>query len=240
MKAAKPAFPPEFFHGIAHRGLHDAESTENGLSAFKKAIDAGVAFEFDIHLTKDGELAVVHDSDLKRVTGKDGIVEHLTLKELRDGYRLLDGEKIPTLQEVLDLNNERVPMVIELKVYERNYKPLAKKAMEGFEAIKDPSKAIIISFDPRAILPFRKSRFNTSLLVCESHLWTIMFRNRFDSIDVELTILDDRRVLSYAKKKPVNVWTIESEEDLMKCAAASTVTFQHISPEKVREYLSDK
>ena len=49
---------PVFLNGIAHRGLHNKEFTENGMKAFKNAIDHGVAFEYDIHLTKDGELVV--------------------------------------------------------------------------------------------------------------------------------------------------------------------------------------
>ena len=49
---------PVFLNGIAHRGLHNEKFTENGLKAFKNAIDYGVAFEFDIHLTKDKQLVV--------------------------------------------------------------------------------------------------------------------------------------------------------------------------------------
>ena len=108
---------PVFLNGIAHRGLHNKEFTENGLKAFENAINHGVAFEFDIHLTTDGELIVCHDENLKRTTGKEGIIEHMTSKEIRDNYRLLDGGVVPTLQEVFDLNQERVPMVIELKVF---------------------------------------------------------------------------------------------------------------------------
>ena len=96
---------PVFLNGIAHRGLHNKEFTENGMKAFQNAIDHEVAFEFDIHITKDGELVVCHDEDLKRTTGKEGIIEHLTLKEIKDNYRLLDGGEIPTLQEVFDLNH---------------------------------------------------------------------------------------------------------------------------------------
>ena len=89
-----------FWKGIAHRGLHDEARTENGLEAFRNAIAHDKAFEFDIHLTKDGQLVVVHDSDLKRVTGKEGTVEEKTLAELKRDYRLLDGEEIPTLEEL--------------------------------------------------------------------------------------------------------------------------------------------
>ena len=42
---------PVFLNGIAHRGLHNKEFTENGMKAFKNAIDHEIAFEFDIHIT---------------------------------------------------------------------------------------------------------------------------------------------------------------------------------------------
>ena len=64
-----------FLLGIAHRGLHDEVSTENGLDAFKKAIDKNTAFELDVHLSKDGKLIVCHDDNLVRTTSKEGIIE---------------------------------------------------------------------------------------------------------------------------------------------------------------------
>ena len=54
----------------AHRGLHDDEKPENSLAAYKAALDKGYGIEFDVHLLKDGSLAVMHDSDLKRTTGR--------------------------------------------------------------------------------------------------------------------------------------------------------------------------
>ena len=98
----RDSFNPNIFKGVAHRGLHDDKRFENSLSAFKNAIDHDFCFELDIHLTTDNQLVVCHDSDLKRVTGKEGIIEELDSKTLRENYKLLDGEDIPTLQEVFD------------------------------------------------------------------------------------------------------------------------------------------
>lgn len=77
-----------------------------------------------------GAFIVCHDDDLVRTTGKKGVIEELTLKEIKEGYRLLDGEEVPTFKELLDLNHEQSPMVVELKVHKKNYKPLAKAAMK--------------------------------------------------------------------------------------------------------------
>ena len=79
-------YDDRLFKGIAHRGLHDEDNTENGLNAFKRAIENNLAFELDVHLTIDKKLVVCHDSDLKRVTNKDGIIEELTLEEIKSNY----------------------------------------------------------------------------------------------------------------------------------------------------------
>lgn len=62
------------FHGImfAHRGLHSKTHgiPENSMSAFRAAIQKNYGIELDLHLTRDGELVVFHDDDLKRVCGR--------------------------------------------------------------------------------------------------------------------------------------------------------------------------
>ena len=230
-----------FLYGIAHRGLHNEQYTENGLNAFKNAIDHGVAFEFDIHLTKDNELVVCHDEDLKRTTGKEGIIEDLSLKEIRDNYRLLDGGVVPTFQEVLDLNNERVPMVVELKVFRKNYKPLAKKALDMLKQIKDKSKVMIISFDPRSLWPFAYKGFMRSLLVAKSDEYTWPFRLTVESIDLEQVFIREKRVKRYAKRHFVNVWTIQKEEELDSVLpVVDTITFQYLDPELVKNKLTNR
>lgn len=229
---------PRFLKGIAHRGLHNDKFTENGMNAFKNAIDNDVAFEFDIHLTKDGQLVVCHDEDLIRTTGKSGIIEDLTLKEIKDNYQLLDGEEIPTLQEVFDLNQEKVPMVIELKVFRKNYKPLAAKTKEALKCIKDKSKVLLISFDPRSLWPLKREGFIRSLLVAKSDEYTWFFRNTVESVDLDLKLFEEKRVLRYIKRHFTNIWTIENEEQLHKFAPlVDTVTYQFIEPKVVSESL---
>ena len=229
---------PVFLNGIAHRGLHNEKFTENGMKAFQNAIDHGVAFEFDIHLTKDNELVVCHDENLKRTTGKEGIIEDLTLKEIKDNYKLLDGGEIPTLQEVFDLNKERVPMVIELKVFRKNYKELAAKSIEMFKQIKEKKNALIISFDPRSLWPLKHEGFIRSLLVIKSDEYTWFFRHSVESVDLDMTLFEERRVRRYAKNHFTNVWTIDTEEKLKKYAPmVDTVTYQFIDPEVVKQEL---
>ncbi len=237
-KNKKSNYHPSFFEGIAHRGLHGNGVSENSLLAFEKAINAGSAFELDIHLTKDGELVVCHDHDLKRVTGKEGIIENMTLEEI-SSYKLLDGQKIPTFQEVLDLNKERSLIVVELKVYKDNYKALRKKAMEALAQIKDDKKIVIISFDPRALLHIGK-RFKRQLLITPEHDWVWKLRGFYDSVDIEANMSKRKEVIRYRKNGGiVNVWTIETMEqakDLLPYV--DTMTYQFIEPKEVKELLS--
>ena len=229
---------PLLLEGIAHRGYHDKDNTENGLNAFKRAKDHGFALELDVHLTKDDRLIVCHDSELKRTTGKEGIIEELTVDEIKKNYRLLDGEEVPTFQEVLTLINEEVPIVVELKVYHKNYKPLSKRLKIELMNVKDKKNFMLISFDPRALLPFNHSGFIRSLLVAKSDDYTYMFRHFFESVDLEHVLLEEKRIQKYHKKHLVNVWTVEKEEVLDKVLPyVDTITFQHLDCDEVRKKL---
>ena len=232
---------PLILKGVAHRGLHNEEFTENGLKAFKNAIDHNVALELDVHLTKDNQLIVCHDSDLKRTTGKVGIIEELTVEQIKNHYKLLDGGSVPTLQEVLDLVNEQVPILVELKTWKKNNRPLAKRAVEELQRIKDKKNIVIIAFDPRALLYFGKKGFMRSLLIAKSDYYTWHFRFFFESIDIEHVLLTDKKVMRYQRKHMVNTWTIETKEDFEKALPhIDLVTFQHLDVDFIKDNMSKK
>ena len=100
----------------AHRGFHDKPRIpENSLPAFKRAVQCGFGAELDVHLMKDGHLAVIHDASLKRTAGADVLVEDLTAEELRQ-YTLEGTEyHIPLLEEVLPIFAGKAPLIVELK-----------------------------------------------------------------------------------------------------------------------------
>ena len=99
---------------IGHRGAK-AYAPENTLTSFKKALEIGLdAVELDVRKTKDNQLVVIHDADIKRTTDGEGLVSELTLKEIK-GFSAEKGEKIPTLQEALDFLDKKVKVFIELK-----------------------------------------------------------------------------------------------------------------------------
>ncbi len=99
---------------IGHRGAA-GHAPENTLLSFKKAIELGCqAVELDVHLSKDGEVVVIHDHTVDRVTGMTGKVRKMDLADLKKLYCPLN-QCLPTLQEVIDLCKGRVKMFIELK-----------------------------------------------------------------------------------------------------------------------------
>src|SRR4051794_23137839 len=99
---------------VAHRGA-SAYEPENTLRAFEKAIELGADMsEIDLHLSKDGELIVMHDYSVDQTTNGHGAIKEMTLEEIKR----LDagqGEQVPTLQEVIDLVRGRNGLYIELK-----------------------------------------------------------------------------------------------------------------------------
>ena len=98
---------------IGHRGAR-AYAPENTLASFKKALEIGVdAVELDVRKTRDNQIVVIHDADVKRTTNGEGLVSELTLKKIQSFSS--EGEKIPTLEETLDFLGKKVKVFIELK-----------------------------------------------------------------------------------------------------------------------------
>jgi len=86
---------------------------ENTLRSFVRAEQAGMdAIELDLHLSKDGALAVMHDADVDRTTDGKGPIAEKTLAELRE-LDAGDGERVPVFEEVLDA--VRSPLQAEIK-----------------------------------------------------------------------------------------------------------------------------
>ena len=140
----------------AHRGLHGEGKPENSMSAFRAALENGYGIELDIHLLADGDLAVIHDSLLKRTTGAEGRIEDLTTGQLTD-YRL-EGpdDPIPTFSQVLELFDGKAPLIVELKPHGSNHAALCEAACNMLDHYR--GAFCVESFDPRCIYWLRKHR----------------------------------------------------------------------------------
>ncbi len=128
-----------------HRG-NPADHPENTLASFRSAIELGCDMvECDVHLTADGELAVIHDHTLERTTNGRGLVGAHTLAELRE----LDagqGERIPLLEELIELVRDRVGLVIETKQNPIPYPGLEEKLVATLREQGMVEQVSVISF----------------------------------------------------------------------------------------------
>ncbi|HOK65742.1 MAG TPA: glycerophosphodiester phosphodiesterase [Anaerohalosphaeraceae bacterium] len=139
---------------IAHRGA-SYEAPENTLAAVRLAWEQGVdAVEVDVHLTADHQLAVIHDANTKRTAGADWRVSEQTLAELRTldvgrwkGEQFA-GQRIPTLEEVLELVPDGKKQLIEIKC-KGEILPYLKKAVEKSGK---RGQIVIICFDPDVLV----------------------------------------------------------------------------------------
>lgn len=106
-----------------HRGFQ-ARYPENTLISFQAAVAAGAdMLEMDVNITRDGVPVIIHDDTVERTTDGHGRIDRLLLQEIRelDAGRWFSprfaGQRIPTLQEVLDQFAGKVLLNIEIKAY---------------------------------------------------------------------------------------------------------------------------
>lgn len=215
---------------IAHRGLHDLTENcpENSLAAFRLAAEEGFAIENDIHLSKDGEVVVFHDDDLKRMCGTEGKVEEKTLAELKELRLNGTDERIPTLKECLDTVAGRVPLLIEFKSFSvKGSRELCEKA----DAVLSGYKGVywVQSFFPMNMRWYKKHRPD----ICRGVLASGFYHEKFPLPLVGSLLFNffaRPHFVSYDIQTPRNFflnlcvglgaqrvyWTIRSEETLKK------------------------
>ena len=144
---------------VAHRGS-SAVAPENTLAAFRQALEDGAdAVELDVRLTSDGEVVVIHDSQLRRTTDGRGPVRSHTWKELQllsAGSwfdRKFAGEKIPSLEEVLAVIGSRAGVNIEIKADrgDRRKNELVDRCCRIIHQCRTPNTILVSSFDHRLL-----------------------------------------------------------------------------------------
>lgn len=143
---------------FAHRGgAHEYD--ENTISAFQETYNKGLTgYETDVRLTKDGQLVIFHDADLKRIVGKEGAIEDLTLEEIKQ-LQTKKGNEIPTVDEVLAFFSDKPGVYIEFEM--KSNKPMydektliayCDKLYEKVYAAMPPtSNYVLTSFDKRPL-----------------------------------------------------------------------------------------
>lgn len=157
---------------IAHRGA-SGHAPENTFAAYERAVALGAQFiETDVHLTRDARFVAIHDKTLERTTNGKGAVRDHTLAELREldaGMwfdRQFMGQKIPTLEEILEFARENdVVFYLEIKydsAWGMHHALVAALAGAG-----NAARTVVISFDPSTLDALRRldASIMTGLLV---------------------------------------------------------------------------
>lgn len=132
-----------------HRGYHHVDQSikENSLEAFEASVKRGYGIEFDVQLSKDGQVVVYHDDSLLRL-------EKLDQKVIDVDYAQLKSYQLPLLKDVLTLVNGQVDLIVELKSSSTNNKLLCQKVSEIL--LEYQGTYCIESFDPRIVGWFKR------------------------------------------------------------------------------------
>ena len=228
---------------IAHRGLHDMNDKvwENTLSAFRRAVDKKFAIECDVHLSSDRVPVVIHDGDLKRLTGADGFVWQRTAAELATLKVGGTKDHVPTLAELLDLAHGKVPLVVELKGFPGHDEGLVEAVAA---ALKDyEGKVAIMSFDHWLIREFKTYMPNIPAGLTaygrDSHLIEAHFAMLAHGLDFTSYAAGDlpNPFVSFVRdrlKMPVITWTIRDKPAVdLTFRYADQMTFEGFDPDKL-------
>lgn len=216
--------------GVAHRGASQ-EAPENTLAAFRRALAAGAAaVECDVQRTRDGRLIVMHDQTVDRTTNGRGPVASLTFEECR---RLeagswfgaaFAGERVPSLDEVLDLIRGRARLLLEIKHGPMFYEGIEKQIAEALRGHGMSDAALVMSFDHPAVRTMRT--------VAPDVATAIIYRGRLadaaaaaraadaDALCPEWHLVTpDVVAAAHAADLGVFPWTVDEEDAMRHCLA---------------------
>jgi glycerophosphoryl diester phosphodiesterase len=215
----------------AHRGLHGGGRIENSEAAFEAAIAAGHGIELDVQASLDGEAFVIHDSDLARLTGAEGMVARRSAAELRSIALAGAGQTLATLADTLRLIASRVPLLIEVKAPDRHAARLCLAVFRALEGYRGPVG--VMSFNPEAGRWFARHapRVARGLVVTESgkkgfkgriERRFALWRARPDFLAYDIRDLPSRFAARARRRGlPILTWTVRSEEERARAAASA-------------------
>ncbi len=146
---------------VAHRGA-SGHAPENTLAAFRRAVELGAAFiETDLQISRDAHIVVIHDDHLDRTTTGRGPVREHTLAELRelDAGSWYDsqfaGERIPTLEEVLEFSRQS-DIVFYLEIKPGAPWGVEEAVVGALRSTGETTRAVVLSFDATTLATVRR------------------------------------------------------------------------------------
>lgn len=225
---------------LGHRGCAGLEP-ENTIRAFKRALELGVdMIEFDVRMTKDKKLVVIHDSKVDRTTNGKGFVKDYNFSDLRKLNAGL-GERIPSFEEAIDFLKDKKPMiVIELKEVE-----IVKDVLKKIKEEKIEDKVIIVSFWHNVLKKIKENykKINTGAIFSGRPVNPIPIAK---SAKTKLLCLRyefiDKDIVKQCHKNniKINSWTVNEEIDIMKMIKLKIDIISSDYPNRVIEKLKQK
>lgn len=168
----------------AHRGCSQMYP-ENTLLAFEKAaaIEGLIGIELDIQLTKDGHMVVFHDEKIDRTTDGTGELRSYTLAELKK-YRIDAGngtyERIPTIEEVLDLLEDKMRSGLKLNIELKNsilpYEGMEQKIVDVIHKRGLQENVIYSSFSALSLEKIRSIDSETEIGILDTKISDCLFK----------------------------------------------------------------
>ena len=211
---------------FAHRGF-SGNYPENTMLAFRKALEAGCeGMEFDVHLTRDGELVIIHDEAIDRTSGQHGLVKDMTYQELCRvdfSYRyagLVPFQRIPTLREYFELVKDLdIRSNIELKTGVYEYPGIEQAVYNLIREYHMEDKVIISSFNHHSVMRMKAidPKIPCGFL---SETWILDVGSYVEGHQVEayhpqFAMLTDAETADLkAHGREINTWTVNTPEDI--------------------------
>lgn len=213
----------------AHRGA-SGYAPENTLEAFELAVAQGAdGVELDVQLSRDGELVVIHDETIDRVSDGSGWVKDLSLKELKSfrvnrTYLGYEKARIPTLAEVYDLlKKTNLTINVELKTGLFFYEGIEEKVLELAAKKGMERKVLYSSFNHHSVLRIKKmyEEAKTGFLIMDGALELPEYVKKWgvDALHPAAYHLQYPNLISRCKSMgiAVHVWNVR-DADIQKCA----------------------
>ena len=212
---------------LGHRGA-SAHALENTLTAFRRArADGADGVELDVRLCASGEVVVFHDDDLKRLADRPERVAGMPFAALRE-VSLTGGERIPSLDEVLEEIGPDLLVNVELKVRETESGHRLAGATAAILRRQPALRRILVSsFHPAALGWFRAALPDcaTGLLFGPSQsrwlrgAWSRVVLRPM-ALHPEHTLVDDESVRRWhGEGHAVHAWTVDDPVELLRVAA---------------------
>jgi glycerophosphoryl diester phosphodiesterase len=233
---------------IAHRGA-SAAAPENTLRAFELAIKQGAQMiELDLHLTGDNRVVVIHDPVLDHTTDLKGRIDQMALAEIRQA-NAGQGERVPTLEETLDLTHGKARLYLEIKD-----RRAANETLRLIRARRCESEIMIASFDLELMRRLGKEVRDIELgviLGTESLNPMVRWREAFPwialrHIDYQVLCLQVELCFRYLAKrvkasgKKLYVWTADEEKDFARMISLRVDGIVTNVPDKLIAYIKSR